>query len=386
MDLNSLQLFLEAHEIPKTQKKPKTFLSISKQSHYENVLSNIYAFFFDTSEEHDMGDLFLKSLQELIFETDLGKTKNITFKHDFIIETEFQSESGGRIDVVLYNDEDSILIENKVYHILNNDLKDYWNSVNPGSPEENRIGIILSLKNYSQSEIKHPQFINITHSTFLDRVMKNSGEYLLKAKDRYIVFLKDFYQNTLNLSNYMEKEKIEFYYKYQTELNNAAKLKFAVRDFIKDEIKHACDSIDRKLQFYSPKSGSNNEKKLRYFVSPLCNKLMFTIFFDGLLEKNRVLKIVVELNGEAIQKVKDFGKENFNQNELEIISDDFYSETRNWVHFAVQQYSVGEEDIKNLNSFIKDKIENDSLLSIYKKLETFLLKEIKDIINDIDFM
>lgn len=375
MDLNSLQHFLDTHEIPKTRKKPKTFLGISKQPHYENVLSNIYAFFFDVNEEHKMGDLFLKSIQDLIAESYLGESKKILFKGDFIIETEYSTEKNGRIDLVLYNDEDAILIENKVYHFLNNDLKDYWDSVNPNSQDENKIGIVLSLKNYSQSEINHPQFINITHHTFLDKVMKNSGEYLLKAKNKYIIFLKDLYQNVLNLSNHMEKEKIEFYYKYQAELNDAAELKFSVRDFIKEEIRHACDSIDKKLQFYSPKSGSNNEKRLRYFVSPLCNDLMFTIFFDGLLEKSRELKIVVELNGKAIQKAKNLEKENFNQNELEIIPDDFYYETKNWAHFAVQDYTIGEEGVSNLNAFIKDKIENDSLLSIFKKLETQLLED-----------
>lgn len=372
MNLDSLQFFLNTHEIPKVKKKPKTFLSISEQPHYENVISNIYAFFFNLYEEHEMGDLFLKSLQELISESDLGESKQIAFKGDFVIETEYSTEGNGRIDLVLYNDKAAILIENKVYHFLDNDLEDYWGSVNPGSSEENKIGIVLSLKNYSLSEIKHPQFINITHQAFLDKVMKNSGEYILKASDKYIVFLKDLYQNVLNLSNHMEKEKIDFYYKNQTELNEAVKLKFAVRDFIKNEIKHACDSIDRKLQFYSPKSGSNNEKRLRYFVSPLCNDLMFTVFFDGLLENRRELKIVIELNGKAIQKLKDLDKSEFTPNELNIIPDTFYSETNNWAHFAVQDYTLGEEEINKLNSFIKDKIENDFLLAIFIKLETLL--------------
>ena len=52
MLLSTLQEFLYQEKIPKIKKRPKTFLGIAKQPHYENVLSNIYAFFFDIKEEH----------------------------------------------------------------------------------------------------------------------------------------------------------------------------------------------------------------------------------------------------------------------------------------------------------------------------------------------
>lgn len=94
MNLTGLQHFLDNNEIPKIKRKPKTFLGISKQPHYENVLSNIYAFYFNTNEEHGMKDLFLKSFQTLINQTDLGKTKKIKFNNDFTLETEYRSGMG----------------------------------------------------------------------------------------------------------------------------------------------------------------------------------------------------------------------------------------------------------------------------------------------------
>lgn len=377
MDLNTLQIFLDNYEIPKIKKKPKTFLGIAKQPHYENVLSNIYAFFFNVNEEHGMKDLFLKSFQELINETKIGESKKINLNTDFVIETEYNTDNNGRIDLLLYNDEQAIIVENKVYHYLNNDLKDYWDSVLPSATEENKIGIILSLKKYSQTEIYHSHFINITHHEFLSRVMENSGEYMLKAEDRYIVFLKDLYQNTINLSNYMEKDKIEFYYKHQEELNNAAKLKFAVRDFIKNEVKNACDSIDEKLNFYSPQSNSYNEKRLRYYVSPSCNDLMFTIIFEGLLDNTKELQIIIEVTGKAISKIKELKKEDFDSNEQKIILDDFYSNTStSWAHFVEISFVLNENEIKDLQTFIKEKIEKQHFLSIYKKLEKHLLKDV----------
>ena len=42
------------------------------------------------------------------------------------------------------------------------------------------------------NKITYPKpypFINITHLEFLDEVMKNSGDYLLNASDKYIIYL-----------------------------------------------------------------------------------------------------------------------------------------------------------------------------------------------------
>ena len=52
MMLEQLQTFLNQNEIPRIKRKPKTFLGIAKQPHYENVLSNVYAFYFNIEENH----------------------------------------------------------------------------------------------------------------------------------------------------------------------------------------------------------------------------------------------------------------------------------------------------------------------------------------------
>ena len=75
VDLLQLQSFLNQNEIPIIKSKPKTFLGIAKQPHYENVLSNIYAFYFDVNEVHQFKDLFIKSLLELINRSILVKEK-----------------------------------------------------------------------------------------------------------------------------------------------------------------------------------------------------------------------------------------------------------------------------------------------------------------------
>lgn len=67
-NFNQLQRFLNENDIPIIKSKPKTFLGIAKQPHYEDVLTNWYAFYFDDSEEHGLKGLFIESLMELLLE------------------------------------------------------------------------------------------------------------------------------------------------------------------------------------------------------------------------------------------------------------------------------------------------------------------------------
>jgi hypothetical protein len=46
VDIQELLEFFSKNEIPSVKQQPKTFLEIARQPHYENVISNIYAFYF----------------------------------------------------------------------------------------------------------------------------------------------------------------------------------------------------------------------------------------------------------------------------------------------------------------------------------------------------
>ncbi len=51
MNIEALKDLLDKNIIPEKTKTPLTFLAIAKQPHYENVISNIYAFYLDQEEE-----------------------------------------------------------------------------------------------------------------------------------------------------------------------------------------------------------------------------------------------------------------------------------------------------------------------------------------------
>lgn len=364
-NLSKLQDFLNNVEIPKVKAQPKTFQGIAKQPHYENVLSNLYAFYFDVNEEHGMQDLFITSLLEEINK----KNEEFNFNGtEFDIVTEFSTEKGGRIDLLISNDNNAIIIENKVYHHLNNDLKDYWKSVE----QKNKIGIVLSL--HEINTISHQHFINITHVDLLKAVMKNLGSYILSASDKYVIYLKDLYQNTINLTSpSMDQQQINFYLKNQQEVIDIWKINSAIHEHILGQV----DLAQKKFEHITWLDGKRSER-LRYFRSKRNPLLMFTIVIDELMTPNKNLWIGIELQRETIEDKEKY-KALFadNKEQYKILYENFYKDSNNsWAHFAGRTYEISrEEDYENLHQFISDKLKEDEFLDIFQKLDNFLIKE-----------
>lgn len=374
MQLKDLQDFLDQVVIPKIKKRPKTFLGIAKQPHYENVMSNIYAFYFNVEEVHGMYDLFINSLLECINESILGNEKKVYEITDFEVDTQVITKKGGLIDLLLSSQDHAIIIENKVFHTLNNDLEDYWNSTRvTGGKEENKIGVVLSLQ---KLYITHKHFVNITHTELLKRVMQNLGSYLMSAKDKYVFFLKDFYQNSINLSKgEMESKELKFYYDNQSKIIEVKNLHFAVRDHIYNQVEAVIDLIDEDLELLKSKGEPN--KRLRFFLSPKNKNLMFTIFFEKLLTPERGLVLIVELKNELLRNKDQYKTIEFTVEEESTIKPDFYTDKKsNWCHFAVVRYQLNENDVSNLTQFIIGKLKEDHLLSVYRKMNDFIAKRI----------
>jgi hypothetical protein len=368
MNLKDLEEFLNHNVIPRIKRRPKTFLSIAKQPHYENVMSNIYAFYFNVHEVHKLKDLFVTSLMELINASSFAKEAKVfdTFLN-YEVLTEYGTKNQKRIDILLQNNEQAIIIENKVYHILNNDLDEYYNEIKV----VNKVGILLSL--HPISDIKHPHFINITHLQLMERVLFNLGSYVLGASDKYLVFLKDFCQNIINLSRpVMEKENIHFYYKNQQEINQLVEFKFKLRDHILSQVIAAGNTLEG-VSKYEPRANSFNDKRLVYYVSNKYSTLMITVVYEKLLTDEKKMHIAIEMQGNLLKDRERYRVIDFTEEEKQhAFAEHFRTTSVDWSHFAVQHYHPTEDEISNLSQFIIDKLNQDHLLSIFNKLVLFL--------------
>lgn len=384
--LEKLQNFLNQNEIPKSKKRPKTFLGIAKQPHYENVLSNIYAFFFNENEAHRFKDLFTVSLMQVIQESKLieelpqWKSKDFPLFQNFNPRTEVSTEKGGRIDLLLDNGERAIIIENKVYHHLNNDLQDYWNSIE--FTDENKIGIILSLKSipyiqYGKFECS-VHYINVTHLELVQQIQKNMGGYLLEANLKYQIFLTDFIQNIMNMSTpVLTTKEIAFYFENQEKINDVVSFKKNLRDHIIAEVEKANTILDV-FNYNAPRANSHNDNRARYYVSPSHANLMIVVVFANLVDekKDGTMHIAVELKGSLLKDREQYRSIPFTKEEEAIAHGHHFSTTNlNWSHFAVKEYHPTNDEITNLADFIVKRIKEDHLLSIYHKVDHYLTEK-----------
>ena len=167
-----------------------TIFEISGYPHFENVCSNILAFFFDPNNPHGLGDLFLNSLLE---------TVDIKDRQSSIEVVREQPTKEGRIDLLISSDTHMIAIENKVNAQLNNPLGDYLDHIIKNKSERvegNCFGILLTLRE-STEPIPERNFHRVTYSKFFNSILSNIGEYMLKADSKHINYLLELI-NTMN--------------------------------------------------------------------------------------------------------------------------------------------------------------------------------------------
>ena len=96
-----------------------TFFEIAGFPSRENVFSNFLKFYFNSKEKHLLGTRVLEALLHSIPGIDLGGLETKYVKREVVTKKQ------NRIDLIIETDGYVIAIENKVYHIINNDLADY---------------------------------------------------------------------------------------------------------------------------------------------------------------------------------------------------------------------------------------------------------------------
>ena len=179
-DLDELQKWINERKyaIPKKQVRKETILDIAGIEHLENPWSDIYRYFFDIDASHGLSRLFIDSLQNLLKKKD-NQYIPLAMEHFKVSrEVAVQDEKGNnkRIDLLLYNDDEAIIVENKVYASLYNRLDLYWEK--PEVPEENKRGVVLSL---NKIRVKNTNFVNITHEELAKEIEKQLPSYFLSA-------------------------------------------------------------------------------------------------------------------------------------------------------------------------------------------------------------
>lgn len=373
VNLAILEAFSQLNDIPEIPKKPKTFLGIARQPHFENVLSNIYAFFLDPNEEHGFDGLFIDALIAVI-SSKLNKQIypfDISDPEESIeVNREYSTKNNGRIDILLRNPTHAIIIENKIYHVLGNDLNDYRETlVQEGYKKENIFGIVLSL--YNQDSNNRNEFINLTHLELVDELEKSLDSYDTTTLTKYHHFLRDLIQNIKNLTlSNMKTAQIDFYLKNSEKIREAANLKEAFEYHLFNEAGKAGDRL-YDVKVLQMNKGTSKTQRLRYFTSKKYENLRIVPVYEGLLKGENKMFIAVELRNNLLNDKSFLDQVEFDESERELIqkcSESFMQSTNiKWAHFVSVDYQPTPEEIENFSGYLYERIMNDNLHSIFKK-------------------
>lgn len=237
MDINIFEkLINEFSKVPKLEAKAPTYLEISGQPHFENVCSNILAFYFNTNASHGFKDLVLRSFIECYDESLLDRFDIETIQ----VKRELYVDDKNRIDIVVECSELVIVIENKIFHVLNNNLELYKKSIEKRYNKTPSF-IVLSLK----EEKPEKPFIAVTYEKFFQKLKQNLGTYFVNTNNQYTTFLIDFIQTIENLTKMKKHNQkyIEFYLKNMNEVDNLVNEHEDLKEALYLKVSYLCDLV-----------------------------------------------------------------------------------------------------------------------------------------------
>ena len=360
-DINFDELKQIIDTFPELPKRERSMIEIGGCRNDENVNSYYLAFFLRADEEHGLGRLFFDSLLTVI-------GSNISnFQGQYEVEREFSTKKGNRIDIVIksISNDWAIIIENKIYHHLNNNLQDYWDSVKVIN-EDNKKGVILSLRKEHQNY--HENFKNITHKKLIKKVKENLGQNITLCNPKFLPFLRDFILNVENYYFYYVNSKImNINLKaYQDNYQEIQKIEDAKREAI---LFLRC-VIDTKLANIGFVSKNDNSALKRHYYhngnDKIKEELRFWIDIELLLQ-NRFLFTL------------EFKDKSFEEKYKKLLDNDDYKEFKQGLGFESVNHTFFQFVLFNQGRFLNDKDGNDfekRFKDIINQIEGFLTKKI----------
>lgn len=292
---------------PRIRKNLYDILGVKRK---ETINSKVLAYFFDANEEHGFNNLFFDSLKNVI--KNKSEKQNLdAFEGGFIVETEVstiysenENDKRKRIDIAIEGADWCIIIENKLYHELQNPLDTYWQHFHKKFPDY-KIGIVLSLFEVPSNEliVNNIEFINVTHQELIEEIQKNFllNEYSTDIDIFYLrEYIKTISSHHPNKKNQDKMNKIvQVLIKQRKNIENIENTKKGAIEFIKQELD---DIFARK--------GFNAEKKGFYF-HPKNKNLRFWVNQESIITENYLwfcFEIMNSEKNEIENLISDFKK------------------------------------------------------------------------------
>lgn len=196
------------------QRRPAepTFLEIGGFPHYEQVISNFLAFFFNPQAEHGLNDLLLRAMQSALGIEHLDA--------DVTVETEVE-----HIDIVVAGTSQAFAIENKIYHHAEaNPFERYVQVMERRYPRQQRHFVLLALHAEAgasrRAELVRFGYRTITYAQLFAALRPLMGQYAERASPRYWHLLIDLTKTIDNLArgSRFDMDTIQFFAENEQQL------------------------------------------------------------------------------------------------------------------------------------------------------------------------
>lgn len=202
--------------LPNRVKREPTFLEISGFAHFETVISNLLAFFFNTKECHEFGRMFLNALC-----TAAGETSSVPKTLEtHAVDTEVTTRAGKRIDIVVETDDLVVCIENKINAVLYNDLVEYADHITRAYPSSKAVKIALTLRPVCDGPGLQAGFANVTYRELLGQLRRLEEHYLQGANPKYVPLYHDLVETVQRLygDESLDEALIGFFREHESEI------------------------------------------------------------------------------------------------------------------------------------------------------------------------
>ncbi|MCB1226949.1 MAG: PD-(D/E)XK nuclease family protein [Verrucomicrobiales bacterium] len=240
-------------------KTPRTFLELAGYPHYENVSSNLLAFYLDPVGEHGLGDLLLRAFMNCV-----GIPWEATI-HQAQTDREVYTKHGGKLDLLIVTDDFIIGVENKIWAPLHNDLDDYGRLITEtgtkiGLKLENCHRVVLTVRDLSPDERRKAErsdFRVLRFAELSGAVRSLLGHYTRRADFKHLSYFTDLMQTLENLTGASKSELNQFLATHAREIEELNRAYWEYRKQLIPEVRR-CLAETPLNQF--------NEEEIRYSI------------------------------------------------------------------------------------------------------------------------
>lgn len=214
-------------------------------SRYENVSSKMLEFLLNSEEEHGIGNLATVALFEeanLSFEQPPRTLECISEVH----ATSDKFDHIGFIDLVVKLQDYTLVIENKISHILNNPFDLYREYAKTTFSKKNghsgnNIFIVMGI---NKPETPPKNYIFISHEQFCQNLKKKISENISKEeKNKTFYFINDYIEAIENMTNTKVNQDKEEFFKFVTKSYQQLDQIQLQQQYIFDVAKNKLDKI-----------------------------------------------------------------------------------------------------------------------------------------------